>query len=175
MLDELRTFIGQMPVLADMLQQAIYQNKGTATNTEEQRFHIEELHQGIIKQLKEQRSLYGVVYNPDLENHCPICRKEYKGSYFEINNAATGKAIVSSIRLIHALVEHEQTFFQELMYNVSGTRVGEMRLLLDLKAIRKVMEGGDVPPEVVAEAEQAIEIQKKQLAEAGELSVSGGH
>ncbi len=175
MLDELRRFIGQMPILADQLQQAVYQNRGNATNTEEQRFYLEELHQGIVKRLKEDRSLYGVVYNPDLENHCPICSKEYKGSYFELNNAATGKAIVSSIRLIHALVEHEQLFFQEQMINVSGTRVGEMRLVLDVKAIRKVMDGGDVPADVLAEAEQAIEIQKKQLAEVGELTASGGH
>lgn len=175
MLDELRKYIGQLPVLQDMLQQAIYQNRGTATNTEEQRFHIEELHQGIMKRLKEEKALYGVVYNPDLENHCPICRKEYKGSYYEINNAATGKAIVSSIRLIHALVEHEQTFFQEQMINVSGTRVGEMRLTLDVKAIRKVLDGGAVPPEVVAEADQAIEVQKQQLAEAGDVVATGGH
>lgn len=175
MLDELRKFIGEMPILAEMLQQAVYQNRGTATNTEEQRFHLEELHQGIIKRLKEERRVYGVLYNPDTENHCPICRRQFDGTYFEINNAATGKAIVSSTRLIHALVEHEQTFFQEQMYNVSGTRVGEMRLTLELKAIRKVLDGADVPAEVLAEAEQAIGIQTQQLAELGQLAAGGGH
>ena len=175
MLDELRRYIADMPILADLLQQAVYQNRGTATNAEEQRYHLEELHAGIMKRLKEERRLYGVTYNPDIENHCPVCRKTFMGSYFEINNAATGKAIVSSMRLVHALVEHEQTFFQELMVNVTGTRVGEMRLTLDLKAIRKVMEGADVPAEVLQEAEQAVEVQKQQLAEAGDLAASGGH
>lgn len=175
MLDELRRYIADMPILADMLQQAVYQNKGTATNTEEQRFHLEELHQGIVKRLKEEKLVYGVRFNPDHENHCPICRKTFMGTYFEINNAATGKAIVSSMRLIHALVEHEQLFFQEQMINVSGTRVGEMRLTLDVKAIRKVFDGAVVPAEVLAEADQAVEIQKQQLAEVGELAASGGH
>jgi hypothetical protein len=165
-LDALRRFIADTPVLQDLLQQAIHKKRGNATNTEEQRFYIEEIHVATMKELKEGRRMYGVRYNPDFENHCPICRKTFHGTYFELNNAATGKAIVSSIRLIHALVDHEQTFFQELMLNVSGTRVGEMRLVLDLKAINKVLEGADVPDEVLAEAREALTIQQQQLAEA---------
>ena len=128
-----------------------------------------------MKDLKERKAVYGVAYNPDFENSCPICQKQFKGTYYELNNAATGKAIVSSMRLVHALIEHEQTYFQEQMYNVSGTRVGEMRLVLDMGAILATLKGADVPPEVMKDAETGPEIQKKQLEEAGELAASGGH
>lgn len=165
MLDVFRRFIADIPVLQDLLQATVHKNRGHATNTEEQRFQIEEVHGAVVKELKEARSLYAVHYNPDFENLCPICRKTFHGTYYELNNAATGKAIVNSMRLIHALLEHEQTFFVEQMINVSGTRVGEMRLVLDLKAIINVMKGAEVPDEVTQEAAEALEIQKQQLHE----------
>lgn len=167
MLDVYRRFLADIPILQDMLQAAIHKKRGAGgTNTEEQRYQIEEAHIAIMAELRENRRLYGVRYNPDFENTCPICRKVFHGTYFELNNAATGKAIVSSMRLYHALVEHEQLFIQEQMLNVTGTRVGEMRLVLDVKAIAKVMEGADVPDEVLAEAATGLDLQRQQMLEA---------
>ena len=166
MLEVYRRFLADIPILQDMLQAAIHKKRSAGgTNTEEQRYQIEEAHVAIMAELRENRRLYGVRYNPDFENNCPICRKTFHGTYFELNNAATGKAIVSSMRLFHALVEHEQLFFQEQMLNVTGTRVGEMRLVLDVKAIAKVMEGAEVPEKVLAEAATALDLQRQQMLE----------
>lgn len=164
MLDDLRRFLAEVPILADLLQQAVYRERGTATNTEEQRYHLEALHQAVMADLKAERRVYGVLYNPEFENHDPLTKTIFYGHYLELNNPVTNKAIVSSTKLMNAFIHHEQTFITENMINVTGTRVGEMRMALDLAAIAGVLAGADVPESVLSEAHQASEIQAQQLA-----------
>ena len=176
MTENLRKFLHDVPILAELLSADLASNPCHATNTEEQRFHLEELQGKLARRLKETGQIYCTIYYPEQEQACPICKETLHGYYWELNNPVTTKAICVSYKLFHAFTEHEQTFITESMQNVSGVRVGEMRLVLDLPAILSTLKNGAVPPEVLAECEQAIELQQQALAAADPvLAAGGGH
>lgn len=176
MSENLRKYLAGVPILADLIDQALVTNRSNATNTEEQRFHLEELHAKLCAKLKAEKTLYATKYYPEQEQTCPICKELLFGYYWELNNPVTAKAICVSYKLFHAFTAHEQTFITESMQNVSGVRVGEMRLVLDLPAVLSVMKGSSAAPELLAECEAAVEMQKQQLAAAEPvLAAGGGH
>lgn len=158
-----------------MLDADLKATKNHATNTEEQRAHLEELQKHLFARLKAEKQLYATIYYPEQEQICPECKETLHGYYWELNNPVNNKSICNSFKLIHYFTTHEQTFMSENMFNVSGTRVGDMRMTLELAMIAAVLKGADVPADVLAEAQQALELQKKQLADAGAFVASGGH
>jgi hypothetical protein len=172
--ENLRKYLHQVPILADLLDQELQANRSNATNTEEQRFHLEEIQAKLAAKLKAEKILYATKYYPEQEQVCPICKETLFGYYWELNNAVSAKAVCVSYKLFHAFTQHDQSFITESMQNVSGVRVGEMRLVLDLPAVLGVMKNSAAPPELLAECEQAIEIQKQQLAAAEPVAASGG-
>lgn len=174
MIETLRKYLGELPILADQIVHELATNPSHATNTEEQRFHLEEIQIGVAKRLKEEKQLYATIYYPEQEQTCPICKELLHGYYWELNNPVTTKSACISFKLFHAFIHHEQMFITESMQNVSGVRVGEMRMVLDLPAVLGVMKGSSAPAELLAECEQAIELQKKALAEAAPVVAAGG-
>jgi hypothetical protein len=172
--ENLRKYLADVPILADMLDHELQTNRSNATNTEEQRFHLEEIQGKLCARLKAEKTLYATKYYPEQEQVCPICKETLFGYYWELNNPVTSKAICASYKLFHAFTRHEQSFITESMQNVSGVRVGEMRLVLDLPAILGVMKGSSAPAELLAECEAAIDKQKHELAAAEPVAASGG-
>lgn len=175
MLENLRQFFNNVPVLADLQANELRANPSHASNAEDLRFHLEELQTNLAKRLKAERQLYAVVFFPENEVHCQACKETLMGVYWELNNPATNKGLCVSNKLLHGLIDHEQFFQIESMHTVAGTRVGECRLVLDLPGLAAVMEGANVPAEVMAEMREAIELQKRALADAGAYTPAGGH
>lgn len=175
MLDKLREFVPQVPVLADLLERELLNDPGNISNTEEIRFHLEKVHKKVMDTLRAERKLYAVMHFPEAELHCPICQTVYHGYYWEVNNPVTGKGYIASQRLIHGLVAHEQLFLEEPMETVTGTRVGDTRLILDVATMSSVFKNADVPADVLEDLATAEAIQKKLLAEAPAVVASGGH
>lgn len=174
MLETLREFVKQIPVLAAMLEREVLNHPSDATNTEDMRHHVAKLQTQLFARLKEERQLYAVMHFPEHETTCPDCREVYFGYYWEVNNAATGKGLIVANRLIHGLVAHEQLFLAEPMQTIGGTKVGDTRLVLNLAALKATFEGAHVPPEVLAEIQEAIAVQAAQLEAAGAHAASGG-
>lgn len=174
MSENLRKYLGDVPILADLITRALASHPSNATNTEDQRFHLEDIQTGISKRLKDEKQLYATLYYPEQEQICQLCKDTLFGYYWELNNAATGKAICVSYKLLHAFVHHDQSFITESMQNIAGVRVGEMRMVLDLPAILGVMKGSSAPLELLGECEQAVEKQKQALADAQPLTAAGG-
>ena len=175
MLENLRKFFNDVPVLADLLAAELKAAPSNATNAEDLRFHLEELQHTLMARLKAEKQLYAVVFYPEMEIPCQACGETLMGVYWELNNPATGQGLCVSNKLLHGLVDHEQFFQIESMQTVAGTRVGDTRQVLDLPGLVKVMAGAAVPEIVMAEAAQAIELQKRALAEAGDFAAAGGH
>jgi hypothetical protein len=173
-IENLRKYLGEIPILADMLAHDLMTQPSHATNTEEQRHHLEDTQGKLTARIKADKQLYATIYFPEQEQHCPICKESMHGYYWELNNPITTKSICVSYKLFHAFVLHDQSFLTESMENVSGVRVGEMRIVLDLAAIANVMKGSGVAPELIAECELAVELQKKALAESVPMAASGG-
>lgn len=174
MLENLRQYLNDVPKLAELLERALHENPANVSNTEDLRFHLEDLQTDLAKRLKDEKQLYSVLHFPEQELKCPTCGTLVMGYYWELNNPATGKGQCVSNALFHALVAHEEFFQTEMMYNVSGTRVGETRQVLDLAALLAVVEGSSAPAEIVAELKTAIELQARKLAESAAPATAGG-
>ena len=174
MLENLRQFLSEVPILIDLINRDLAANPSHALNAEEMRGHIEDLQASVFKRLKDEKTIYAVLHFPEFELHCPICREAFLGYYWEVNNPATGKGASVSNRLLHAFILHEQTFVSEPMENVSGVKTGECRLVLDFGSIQSVLKGGAVSEAVLGELEQAKALQQQQLAAAGDFVASGG-
>src|SRR5262249_4661239 len=155
--ENLRKYLGEIPILAELLARDLASHPSHATNTEEQRFHLEELQVALAKRLKEEKQLYCTIYYPEQEQVCPICKETLHGYYWELNNPVTSKATCISYKLWHAFVHHEQTFITESMQNVSGVRVGEMRMMLDIPSIQTCLKNSSADPGLIAECDQAVE------------------
>lgn len=175
MLENLRKYFNDMPVLADAIASELRAHPSNASNAEESRNHIETLQAKLAARLKADKQLYAAVFFPEAEIHCAICKETLKGVYWELNNPATGKGLCVSHKLLHGFIDHEQFFQIESMHTVAGTNVGESRQVLDLPGLVAIMAGSNTPDLVMAEAAQAIELQKQALAAAGAFSAAGGH
>jgi hypothetical protein len=162
-------------VLADLLASELKAHPSNASNAEDLRFHIEDLQAKLAARLKAEKQLYAALFFPEMEVHCAACKETFLGVYYELNNPANGKGLCVSHKLLHGFIDHEQFFQEESMHTVQGTKVGDCRLVLDLPGLVGIMEGSNVPPEVLAEAKQAVELQKQALAAAGAFAASGGH
>jgi hypothetical protein len=174
-LDNLRKYFNDLPVLAELIASELKAHPSNATNAEDLRFHLEDLQTKLAARLKAEKQLYAAVFFPEHEIHCAACKETLLGVYWELNNPTNGKGLCVSNKLLHGFVDHEQFFQEESMHTVQGTKVGDSRLVLDLPGLVGIMEGANVPPEVMAEARQAVELQKQALAQAGAFAASGGH
>lgn len=174
MLETLRDYLRQVPVLAQLLERELLNQPANASNTEDLRFHLERLQSKLGERLKTERTPYAVLHFPDTEVNCPVCKETLFGYYWEINNPLSGKGLCITHRMLHGLVAHEQLFQSESMQNVSGVRVGETRLVLDLAGLEAVLSGTSVPQAVLDELAQARALQAQQLLEAGPLVAAGG-
>ncbi|MDB5097422.1 MAG: hypothetical protein JWM80_1843 [Cyanobacteria bacterium RYN_339] len=174
MSENLRKYLSEVPILAELLDGDLQANRSNATNTEEQRHHLEDIQTKLCARLKDEKTLYATKYYPEQEQSCPICKEILFGYYWELNNPVSAKAACISYKLFHAFTQHDQGFITESMQNVTGVRVGEMRMVLDLGAILSVMKNSSAPPELLAECEAAIEIQKQRLAAAEPIAAGGG-
>lgn len=175
MLENLRKYFNDLPVLADLIASELKAHPSHASNAEDLRFHIEDLQAKLAARLKAEKQLYAALFFPETEVHCAACNETFLGVYWELNNPATGKGLCVSHKLLHGFIDHEQFFQEESMHTVQGTKVGDCRLVLDLAGLAAMMEGANVPAEVLAEAKQAVELQKQALAAAGAFAASGGH
>lgn len=166
MFEQLRSHLAELPVLAELLARAAATTPSHATNTEEQRFHLEQLHQAVMQELRAQQRPYVVILFPDQELLDPETRATVRGAYWELNHPVTGQSACLPHPLVRAFVERGVSHFSEAMRNVTGVRVGTMRSALDLGAMARVLAGGPLAPELRAELEAAQQQQASQLAQA---------
>lgn len=164
MFEALRAHLPAIPILAELLEAAAISTPSHATNTEEQRFHLEKLQADLMARLRAEKQPYVVVYFPDHEEVDAASGTVIHGCYWELNNPANNQAICVSRKLIHIFADRALSHITQPMQNVTGIRVGEMRSVLDLAAIARVLEGSNTPPEVLAEAHAAAEHQARELA-----------
>jgi hypothetical protein len=174
-LENLRQYFNEMPILADLIGQELKDHPSHASNAEDLRAHIEALQTNLAKRLKAEKRLYAAVFFPEAEVNCQACGETILGVYWELNNPATGKGLCVSHKLLHGFIDHEQFFAEESMHTVAGTHVGSSRQVLDLPGLVAIMEGAEVPAAVMAEARQSLELQKQALAAAGAFAAAGGH
>jgi hypothetical protein len=164
-LEQLQQYLAQVPVLADVLAQAVKAGASKApVNSDEQRVVLERLHGDVVQALQAQGAVYATRFNERAERTCPACQASYAGDYLEFNNARTGRSVVCDTVLVHAFVAHAQLVVTESQFNISGIRVAEVTRGLNLPEMAKVLADSACPTEVVAEAQAAAASQEQLLA-----------
>jgi len=162
--EQLQQYLAQVPVLADMLAEAVKGAGKAPVNSDEQRVVLERLHADVMADLKARRAIYGTRFNQGAERTCPACQATYAGDYMEFNNAATGRSAVCDTVLVHAFAAHGHLVVTESQLNTSGIRVAEITRGLNLPELARVLADSACPPEVVAEAQAAAASQEQLLA-----------
>jgi hypothetical protein len=174
-LENLTQTLENVPVLMALLHDALGQTPAPTANTEEMRAHLERIQSELAARLKRERKLYAVLHFPEHEWHCPTCKQAFWGTYWELNNPGTGKGLCLSHLVLHGFLAHGSTYQMEELRNVSGVRIGEARLVLDVAGLSAVLHGSDIVPEALAELATLEALQKEQLAQAGAFQAAGGH
>ncbi|MEB3197477.1 MAG: hypothetical protein VKP62_09770 [Candidatus Sericytochromatia bacterium] len=101
--------------------------------------------------LRDSRTAYVNVLYPHLRQLCGDCGQEFCGAYWEVANPMTSERSVFRTRLIHELIVHRRTAYEEPLYNLSGTAIAIERHSWNLDALLRVLQGLTVPPAVVSE------------------------
>ena len=151
MLEKLREFLDDMPILSDLVDEEMEQMEYDATNSEQLRRVREEAQHNKCAELKNEGRCYKVLYFTNYTMECPTCEEKMVGAYVELNNPVTSKGMYLNHVLLHTFVDHDQLFFNEPNVDISGNQDGTRRVDLNLVALLKVLDGSAVPPDIERE------------------------
>lgn len=153
MLDVTRRFLAEVPLLADMLEEALKENPVPGNNPEELREHLVQHQKRIVASFKEEKRLYRIQNLPAEVFPCPDCAAEVKGAYWELSNPATGRRALFPSLLLHGFIEHGATVLVEPIINLSNILMGEREVKFDLRALVQVLAGAELPEGLREECE----------------------
>jgi hypothetical protein len=151
MLEKLRQFLDEMPILGEVVDDEMEQMEYDATNSEQLRKVREEAQHNVCADLKKEGKCYKVPFFVNYTMVCPTCEEKLTGAYIELNNPVTAKGMYLNHVLLHTFIDHDQLFFNEPNVDISGNVDGTRRVDLNLVALLKVLDGSTVPPEIERE------------------------
>lgn len=160
MLIELRKYLGGLPSLGALMDQKVQASGINLNNFEELKTTRETARTAVLDELRETRQLHTLIQFPDIQETCAACQQPMKGGYVELNNAATGKAILIPTVVWHHFVEHGVANYVETVTNLGGSKIADRPLPFDLRAVIQVMHPS-IPTEVVTELQQLQTAQRQ--------------
>lgn len=148
--ETLRAFLLEIPLLMQAIEAELGMAPPASTNSDDVRKAHEAAVQRTLAFLKDERLPYAVVTYPEHVSACPICGQEIAGAYWEVNHP-DGKGASLPHKALHVFVEHGALAFREPITNLAGTLIGEQPLAFDLSALKQVLAGIPLPPDVEAD------------------------
>jgi hypothetical protein len=152
--EHLRAFLPEIPLLTQVIELELAASPIAGQSSDEIRKAHEAASRRAFAFLSAQRMPYAVVLHPEAVGSCPDCGEGVKGAYWELNHP-DGKGVTIPSVALHQFVAHGKTECQEPLTNLAGSMVGADTLRFDLAALRGVLAGIALPPEVQAELAQA--------------------
>ncbi|HEY9898455.1 MAG TPA: hypothetical protein V6D00_04670 [Pantanalinema sp.] len=152
--EHLRAFLPEIPLLTQVIELELAASPHVGQNSDEIRKAHDEASRRAFGFLKAERLPYAVVSHPETTGTCPDCGAGVKGAYWELNHPDGKGASIPAVAL-HLFVAHGKTECREPLTNLSGSVIGVDTLRLDLSALKEVLSGIALPPEVQAELAQA--------------------
>lgn len=153
-LESLRAFLLEIPLLAQAIEAELGMTPPASSNSDDVRKAHEAAVQRTIAFLKDERLPYAVVTYPEHVSACAICGVEIAGAYWEVNHP-DGKGASIPHKALHLFVEHGVLLFREPITNLAGTVIAEQPLAFDLSALKHVLAGIPLPPDVEADLASA--------------------
>lgn len=161
-MEALQQYLKEMPQLSDLvlecLGDALANNGIDYNNADEMRLAYKEAQQVAMEKVEDAGRPYYVVSFPQISYKCPHCNEEVRGGFYEISNPKTRVRGQFRVRLMHEILAHANAGYFEPLVNMSDTIMGTDDHGLDVKKLMKILNGLDVPPDVVANL-QAIQAE----------------
>ena len=159
-MESLRNYLKEMSYLPDVVLECLgsAMDKGLFdhNNAEEMRLAYNEAQQVAMEKIQDRERPYYVITYPQVKYKCPSCGKEVSGGYYEISNPRTNARGMLRVRLMHEFLEHGRPGYFEPIVNMSEVHMGDDEHDLDLKKLKKILDGLPVPPEAIAELEAGL-------------------
>lgn len=152
--ENLRPFLLEIPLLSQAIEAELAGAPPASANSDDIRKAYEAATQRAFNFLKSENLPYAIITYPEFVGTCPECGEEVPGAYWELNNPK-GKGTSVPFKALHVFVEHGQLEYMEPITNLSGTVIGHHPLKFDVQAVKQVLSGIPLPPEVEADL-QAI-------------------
>lgn len=150
-----RIYISAIPCLAERiterLAEALEEGVIDTSDPNAVRDAHEAAREAALARLKQARSAYYVIWHPKLRASCPQCDAELRGAYWELANPISARRVLVPVRLVHELVAHRRTGYDETLQNLNATAAVIESRDWDVPAVLKVLEGLAVPPAVATE------------------------
>lgn len=148
--EHLRAFLPEIPLLTQVIELELAASPPSATSSDEIRKAHEAACRRAFGLLAAERLPYAVVSHPDTVGTCPACGEAVRGAYWELNHPDGRGASIPAVAF-HLFVAHGKTECPEPLTNLSGSVIGTDTLRFDLSALKEVLAGIALPPEVQAE------------------------
>lgn len=154
-MEAFRIFLSAIPCLSDRiverLAESLEEGVVDTSNPDAVRDAHEAAQEAALARLKQARSPYHVIWHPKLRGTCPQCEAELVGAFWELCNPLSGRRALLPVRLVHELVAHRRTGFDETLQNLNATAAVIEPRDWDVPAILHALEGLAVPPAVATE------------------------
>jgi len=151
MLEKLREFINELPILSDEVDAEMESMEYDATNSEQLRTVREQAQHNVCAHLKQEGQCYKVIYFINAMTVCGACDEKLDGAYVEINNPVSDKGMYINHLLLHTFIHHDQLYVNEPNVDVSGNMDGTRRIDLNLVNLLKVLDRAAVPADIEKE------------------------
>lgn len=148
--ENLRPFLLEIPLLSQAIEAELSVAPPVSANSDDIRKAYEAATARAFDFLKAENLPYAIITYPEYLGTCPECGEEVPGAYWELNNPK-GRGTSVPFKALHVFVEHGKLEYLEPITNLAGTVIGHHPLGFDVAAVKQVLAGIPLPPEVEAD------------------------
>jgi hypothetical protein len=150
-----RIYLSSIPRLTDRIVERLAETMEEGLIDPNQADALQQAHavarDAALERLRQTRSAYHHVWHPRLHDTCTSCQQALVGAYWELCNPLTGARAIVPTRLVHELVAHRRTGFEQEVENLTGTGSAAGVVEWPVQAVLRVLEGLSVPPAALTE------------------------
>jgi pilus retraction protein PilT len=154
-LEAFRIFLSAIPCLADRVLERVASTLAEGGEEREEMQAGSHAHQAAaataLARLREGRLIYRNVLYPHLSHTCQDCGEPVVGAYWELVNPVTHVRGVFRTRLVHELLSHRRSSYQEPIVNLSGAIIAMEEHTWDFEALLRILDGLSIPTAVFTE------------------------
>jgi hypothetical protein len=150
-----RIYLSAIPRLTDRIVERLAETLEEGVVDPNQPEALQQAHEvareAALQRLRQTRSPYHHVWHPRLQEPCPTCQQPLVGAYWELCNPQSGARALVATRLVHELVAHRRTGFEQEVQNLTGTGSALGVVEWPVEAVLRVLDGLSVPPAALTE------------------------
>ncbi|MEB3329926.1 MAG: hypothetical protein VKQ33_11900 [Candidatus Sericytochromatia bacterium] len=154
-MEAFRIYLSAIPRLTDRIIERLAETLEEGLVDPNQPDALQQAHEGAreaaLQRLRQTRTAYHHVWHPRVQEPCPTCQQLLTGAYWELCNPQSGARALVPTRLVHELVAHRRTAFEQQVLSLTGTTSAASVAEWPVEAVLRVLEGLSVPPAALTE------------------------